>query len=169
MVSVDNLKRVIQYEEESIKEIQDNANWLRNELAEKVPMMDVDIATKLAVVSLHGKEAYVSGLYNSEDRHIGNRLGYLTRRLRAITPVRKSSVGVNDMDIERAKAVPISSLVRFVRHTAQCLWHTDNNPSLYLYEKENRVNCFSCGRNEDAIGVYMALNGVDFATAVRAL
>ena len=107
----------------------------------------------------------------AEKNRIYNRLAHLKRELRKIKPppIRKGNISVSDIDIERAKAVPISSLMRFVRHTAQCLWHTDNHPSLYFYEKENRVHCFVCERNEDSIGVYMALNGVNFATAVRAL
>lgn len=164
-MTVDILKRLIQYEEESIKEIQDVEEALREEMSLKVPMMDLDITTKLIMAGWYGKEVYVSGVLESTDRHIPHRMAFLKR----LGPRRKSKGTITARDIERAKAVPIPSLMKFVRLQARCLWHTDKNPSLHYYAKGNRAHCFSCGHDEDSIGVYMALNNVDFATAVRAL
>ncbi len=69
--------------------------------------------------------------------------------------------------IERAKAYDCRDLIDTKRGTTLCLFHDDHTPSMKVYA--DHVYCFSCQRHEDSIGVFMALNGVDFRTAVRAL
>ena len=71
--------------------------------------------------------------------------------------------------IERAKRFPIRELLEVKRGTSLCLWHDDTRPSMKIYDKDNRVWCFSCAHGGDPIDVYMALNGCDFRTAVRKL
>lgn len=75
---------------------------------------------------------------------------------------------VNEVRIERAKQFPITDLLEVKRWTTLCLWHDDHKPSMKVY-KDNHVYCFVCCRSADSIDVYMALNGCDFRTAVRAL
>ena len=77
--------------------------------------------------------------------------------------------GVTELEVGRAKQYPIPNLIEVRRGTATCLWHDDRHPSMKLYDKQNRVHCFACGHSGDSIDVYMALNGCDFRTAVRAL
>ena len=72
------------------------------------------------------------------------------------------------LDVERAKSIPISDYIDFDRsHRAVCLWHEDNNPSLYYDRKRNRVHCFSCGQGGDTIDVVMKLFNKDFVGAVK--
>lgn len=48
-----------------------------------------------------------------------------------------------------------------------CPYHDGIDPNLSV--KDNRVKCFSCGKADDAIGLYMNLSGASFPTAVRRL
>lgn len=76
--------------------------------------------------------------------------------------------GVTDEQIEQAKATPINTLIEVNRtKKAKCLWHTDKNPSMHVYP--DHVYCYACGKAADAIDIYIALNGCDFKTAVRAM
>jgi len=76
----------------------------------------------------------------------------------------------NDIDIAKAKSYPIDQILDFKRGKNHiCLWHNDNNPSLHYDKKRNKVHCFSCGVDKDSIDVFMAINGVDFIRAVKAL
>jgi len=71
----------------------------------------------------------------------------------------KKGIEKPELNIEKAKAFPIDRLLDFNRGSkVTCLWHNDKNPSLHYYKKQNRVHCFSCGANKDAIDVVMALN-----------
>lgn len=73
-------------------------------------------------------------------------------------------------ELDRAKAYPISSLIKFNRaHKACCLWHNEKTPSMHYYEKNNRVYCFSCGKGADAIDVFMQLNNCSFQAAIEFL
>ncbi len=74
---------------------------------------------------------------------------------------------VDDLRIARAKSFPIRDLLEVKRGVTLCLWHDDHRPSMKVYD--DHVYCFSCNKNADAIDIYMALNGCDFRTAVRAL
>ena len=76
---------------------------------------------------------------------------------------------VTPLMVERAKQFPIRELLEVRRGVSLCLWHDDHKPSMKIYDKQNRVHCFACGHGGDTIDVYMALNGCDFRTAVRAL
>lgn len=71
-------------------------------------------------------------------------------------------------DIERAKSVPIDSLIRFDRgRKAKSLWKKDERtPSMHYYPKSNRVKCFATGNHGDAIDVVMLRDNVTFKEAV---
>lgn len=45
--------------------------------------------------------------------------------------------------------------------------HADRNPSVTLNEDEGKYHCWACDFNEDAYGLLMRLEGIDFATAKR--
>ena len=74
------------------------------------------------------------------------------------------------LDVERARSIPVEDIVEFNRYKkALCLWHTDSNPSMHLYKKDNRVWCFACNKGGDVIDVAQALHGVGFKEAVKIL
>lgn len=58
-------------------------------------------------------------------------------------------------DLQAAKQVPVSHYLDFnSKGYTTCLWHKpDRNPSLYWYEKSNRVHCFACGEGGDVLDV----------------
>ena len=71
------------------------------------------------------------------------------------------------------KDIPCTDIIDFERKDgrikAKCPWHSDNDPSLVYYPKENNVYCFACGKYGDVIDLYRALKGVDFKTALKEL
>ncbi len=71
--------------------------------------------------------------------------------------------------IRRAKERPFADLMEFKRNVARCPFHEDRTPSMYLYEKDNRVYCFSCRRNLDTISFVMERDGLRFIEAVNFL
>jgi hypothetical protein len=73
------------------------------------------------------------------------------------------------LDFERAKLVPIDSLLQFTRGFAPCCWHNENTPSMKYYKKNNRVHCFGCGKGGDAIDVIQTIKDCDIKTAVQFL
>ncbi|HSW37420.1 MAG TPA: CHC2 zinc finger domain-containing protein [Candidatus Saccharimonadales bacterium] len=80
----------------------------------------------------------------------------------------------NDL-IEVARAVPITDIVgEPVRRSGKdylcvCPLHEDHDPSMRVYAEQNRAWCFVCNDGGDSIGLYMAINGCDFKTAVTEL
>lgn len=93
----------------------------------------------------------------------------LTKDINRLNPKPLPEGNIGEAEIERAKAVPISELIEFKRKKARCLWHEDSNPSLYYYERNNCVKCFSCQAKEDSIGVMMKLHNITFIEAVKRL
>tara|TARA_B110000503_G_C7048999_1_gene371476 strand:- start:210 stop:773 length:564 start_codon:yes stop_codon:yes gene_type:complete len=77
----------------------------------------------------------------------------------------------NKQSIEKAKQYPIENLVKFNSYGfAKCIFHgPEKTASMKFNKKSNRIHCFSCSADEDAIGVYMKINSVDFNTAVKSL
>jgi hypothetical protein len=71
--------------------------------------------------------------------------------------------------IEVAKSYPIDRLLQFRHGKGVCLWHTDKNPSMHYYKKNNKVYCFACNQGGDAIDVAMKMRNCDFNGAVAFL
>lgn len=70
--------------------------------------------------------------------------------------------------LARAKAVPIPQFINFnADNTARCIWHHEKTPSMYYYEKQNRVKCFGCDKLGDVIDVVMELNKVTLTEALK--
>lgn len=88
---------------------------------------------------------------------------------RAIKFFKKSSDNNRDTDrLARAKAVPIPQFINFnADNTARCIWHQEKTPSMYYYEKQNRVKCFGCDKLGDVIDVVMELNKVNLNEAIK--
>lgn len=70
--------------------------------------------------------------------------------------------------IARAKQVPINMFVKFnSTNCARCLWHNERTPSMYYYEKNNKIKCFGCDKSADVIDVVMKLRNVDLKEAIN--
>jgi hypothetical protein len=74
-------------------------------------------------------------------------------------------------DIEKIKEIPITTLVKFNSGGfSSCIWHSpDKTPSMKYYPKQNKVHCFSCGKDGDVIDVFQQLYGCDFREAIKQL
>ena len=74
------------------------------------------------------------------------------------------------LDIQRAKATPLTEILEFKRNKAKCPWHgPDNHPSLQYYPKVNKCWCFVCNKGGDAIDLAQALWNLTFKEAVKKL
>lgn len=70
--------------------------------------------------------------------------------------------------IAAAKAVPIPTYIKFNREKmAPCIWHNEKTPSMYYYEKQNRVKCFGCNKLGDVIDVVQQINHVGLSEAIN--
>ncbi len=49
--------------------------------------------------------------------------------------------------------------------TVRCFLHEDRAPTASVNYAINRYYCFSCGANEDAVGLVMLQDGLDFLAA----
>lgn len=73
------------------------------------------------------------------------------------------------LDFERAKQVPIDTLIHFKRGFAECIWHDERTPSMKYYKKNNKVHCFGCDKSGDVIDVVQQLHQCDIKQAVAFL
>lgn len=87
--------------------------------------------------------------------------------------------GITDEMIERAREVPIETMVDTRIFNSTGKWQGachcplpshggERTPSFYI-DKHNRYKCFGCSARGDAIDLYMQLNGVNFIQAVKKL
>jgi len=118
----------------------------------------------------------LSGSDELELRLIMNRIERAERSIRhahfalgRLKPNAGKGNGVDDTEIERAKAYPIEALLpNQVRHgMTLCPFHEDHSPSMST--KNNRAHCFSCNKSWDAIALVMELKGFQFVEAVKYL
>lgn len=92
---------------------------------------------------------------------------YLKQYLKAIN---KPKDGITDEMIERARDVPIETLIEFDRNGKALAWcHDDKTPSLTWFKKGNRATCFVCDRRWNSIDICMDRDGLSFAQAVKQL
>jgi hypothetical protein len=92
--------------------------------------------------------------------------------IKLATPVKELYVGGGNITEDmknRAKSVPIDTILPFKNNTTCCIWHDEKTPSLHYYQKSNRVKCFGCGVSGDSIAVAMQVWGVSFIEAVKRL
>lgn len=93
------------------------------------------------------------------------------KKIRALHKKMKKNPDQNRLNVEKARAVPITEIYDFgQRRSGQnvsCPFHPDKHPSASI--KYNRLHCFQCGVNYDGIALFMKLNEVSFQDAVTAL
>lgn len=145
---------------ESLKMLED--------LREQCGLKTNDMDPKYQRVYIMYYTGLIEGLRNKEEQEFKKahqELIYLQNlgKVDAKTPFK-----ISEEQIQRAREYPIADLLEVKRTFTLCIFHDDHKPSAKIYA-DNHMYCFSCGKNADAIDIYMALNGCDFRTAVRAL
>jgi len=125
------------------------------------------IATSVPFVSLEEvKEHRCERMALWKSTHFHD--AYIESHEPKITPTYTSKYTGDDR-ILKARAYPITQLLKFTANKAKCLWHADKNPSLVYFPKTNTVYCFSCSKFGDAIDVHRAVNNSTFTQAVKVL
>lgn len=108
---------------------------------------------------------------NLSDRHISSLIEIYLNKLVEIKRAIKyfnSSRGMSGNKIAKAKTTPIPQFINFNNAGfAKCIWHNDSKPSMYWYEKQNRVKCFSCGKLGDVIDVVMKMQNKTLPEALK--
>jgi len=106
-------------------------------------------------------------IYLEEAKIISNKRIEFFKKLLARTSYKPGDK--NDLNIDKAKERPISDFVEF-NHAgyAECIFgHIDKTPSMYYYDKNKQVHCFSCGTTADVIDVVKIKFNLDFINAVK--
>lgn len=86
-----------------------------------------------------------------------------------LNPRKSKAIQNFQQELQRAKTYPIDKLLPFTRRKTKCLWHSDNDPSLYYYKKDNRVHCFVCEKGGDSVDVVMQMKGCSIGEAIQFL
>lgn len=97
-------------------------------------------------------------------------LDRVNKTLMFCNPVQAKNQRDAQVNIQRAKQVPIDGFIKFDRAGfAKCVFpgHNEKTGSMKYYKKDNRVHCFGCGMSGDAIDVYQVLRNCTFNDAVR--
>ena len=76
---------------------------------------------------------------------------------------------ITDAMIERARNVPIESLVEFQNGKATAWCHDDKTPSLTHYKAGNRAVCWPCDNSYNPIDVLIERDNFSFISAVKKL
>jgi hypothetical protein len=92
----------------------------------------------------------------------------LLKSLKTLNDAPRENAITQDM-IEQAKAVPIDSLIEFIRGKARCFAHDDKSPSMYYATKKNAANCPVCNKSWDSIEILKERDGLTFTKAVKEL
>jgi len=105
-----------------------------------------------------------------DDRH--QRLQSLKKYLN----LTKDVVNRKELNVEKARQVPIQSLYDFEnkrvyrnRMQVSCPFHVDKSPSMVIYTDQQSYHCYSCCTGGDNISFVMRLHGIKFVDAVNLL
>jgi len=77
--------------------------------------------------------------------------------------------GVSDVEIARAKEVPIGSILGTNKTMIKCPLHNETSASFKIYTKKNRWWCFGENVGGDAIELLCKMNNLSFIDAVKKL
>lgn len=73
-------------------------------------------------------------------------------------------------DLLKAKAFPIENIIEFNKAGfAKCPFHQEKTSSAKLYKGRNKLHCFGCGKDADAIDVTMIINNCSISEAIKKL
>ncbi len=126
-------------------------------------------AEKYALIRLY-MQALVVPKINEADKHIAR-----LRRQQAYFAPRSITGRITDADIQRAREVPIASLISTNLRsmgktlTTNCPLHKDRTPSFVIYKESNTCWCFGCQQGGDSIALVRLLNNLSFIEAVKYL
>lgn len=153
-------ERRIEYLKNQIAELQKKINWWTamsshyKEIGTETSKMFVESIDKTVIVPFKKQK---DKLQNEIDLYLN-------------PVIVDYSSKIIDGDIERAKEVPMNTLIDFNRAGfAICLFHNERTASMKWWKKHNVVKCFSCGEAADTIKVYRKLNNSSFREAVENL
>lgn len=144
----DQLKQIHQEQEESRKKIMS----LSRTLPAREEMVEIDAVT-----------------FEMAKNKVAERIGYNERILSLLGRTQNGSSENEPLDIQRAKAFPISDLIEFKHGFACCIWHNERTGSMKYYPKTNHVHCYGCQKHGDAIDVVQQLHNLDLRGAVKFL
>lgn len=115
-----------------------------------------------------------------ETMRIEKKIAWISQMLKETDLAKKICQGklkeIDDAMMLEAKAIPINLFIKSAedKHGSErsvfvCPLHGEKTGSFTWYKRQNKWHCFGCGKNGDAIDLYMALNNVPFTKAVREL
>jgi hypothetical protein len=99
----------------------------------------------------------------------------LNRQLNHKKGAPAASGGVTEEEIQRAREVPIESLLSTgfrkmgKNSSAKCPLHDDSKPSFIIYGETNTCWCFGCQQGGDSITLIKLLQNLSFVEAVKCL
>lgn len=98
------------------------------------------------------------------------------KELRKFMSHTKLTISGNDLDIQKAKSVPIEEIYDFkisrrssFRIQCICPFHDERTGSFYIFKEQNKCHCFSCGFHGDSIDFIQKLKSMSFIEAVKYL
>lgn len=77
--------------------------------------------------------------------------------------------------VEHAKQTPLIEVAQTLgvelrrvngKWCCNCIFHSEDTPSLFFYEGSNKFKCYGCGEHGDAINLVMKVHNMDFKQAV---
>ena len=163
-------------DEDTLALVKRNINRLtreRNKLSK--PLHIIDLNTRWVLNSLN---EYQVELIEKEIKKQKLLLSIIQAKVdeeNGIVPTEDKKVGVNDLEIARAREYPIKELmesygVEFTRDFASCPWHVEDTGSLHYIKERNTVHCHgACSRSYDTIDVVKHFSSCGFIDAVKKL
>ncbi len=107
---------------------------------------------------------------------LDKRYNVLMKNKKFISITGKNQSGRKELDIKKARQVPIDSLMDFEnkkilnnRIHARCPFHHEKTPSFVIYKDQNSFHCFGCGKTGSVIDFVMNLYKKNFVEAVKYL
>jgi len=144
-------------------------DWREAEDKKELQAFEKEYREEIDNLMMRARE--IRGKYNS-DRPLQfliqiwmTKFGEVKRQIKYFQPQRKQ---LNQGDLLKAKAVPIPKFIEFNKdNTARCIFHSEKTPSMYYYEKQNKVYCFGCSKGGDVIDVVQKMNSVGLKEAIN--
>jgi len=93
---------------------------------------------------------------------------YIISYYQKFIPIKITGKHTDEVDIDRAKQVPITDFIKIRQGFATCPLHIDKKPSLKVY-KNNTWYCFSCHTGGDVIEFIIRTHNINFLSAVKYL